>query len=100
MQFSHLVWSLYNDDVDHDHDDHDLDHDDVDVDSPPLANRPPQITRRSSHLSLRHDFFPCEGFVPRHLLCPPAILKILTRMPRPTNLCDPRLNQIEEIEIE
>ena len=35
MQFSHLVWSLYNDDVDHDHDDHDLDHDDVDVDSPP-----------------------------------------------------------------
>ena len=67
---------------------------------PPLANLPPQITRRSSHLSLRHDFFPCGGFVPRHLLCPPAILKILTRMPRPTNLCDPRLNQIEEIEIE
>ena len=68
MQFSHLVWSLYNDDLDHDHDDHDLDHDDVDVDHdddvdvdspPPLANRPPQITRRSSHLSLRHDFFPC-----------------------------------------
>ena len=35
MQFSHLVWSLYNDDPYHDHDDHDLDHDDVDDDSPP-----------------------------------------------------------------
>ena len=52
MQFSHLVWSLYNDDVDHDHDDHDLDHDDVDLDHDDdvdVDSSPPRQSAAANH---------------------------------------------------